>query len=635
MSTNVFNASVDAGIYQNTYPEIDIQGNSVSIADGDATPSTTDHTDFGSVLAGSGTVTRTFTIRNTGAAALTLNGSPSVQISGAAAADFTVTVTPSTSVASGGSTTFQVQFDPSAGGLRSATISIPNNDSNENPYDFAIQGTGLAPEMDVKGNSVSIMDGDGTPSTSDYTDFGNADVLLGSVVRTFTIENTGGADLTLSGSPIVEISGTHAGDFTITQQPASTTVTSSGGSVTFQVTFNPSASGLRSAEISIANTDLDENPYNFSIQGTGTAAAEMDVRGLGNSIADGDVTPDASDDTEFGSADILTGTVIHTFSIVNTGSDDLNLTGTPRIEIGGANAGDFLVSQQPASGTVSSGGGSLTFEVTFNPTLKGLRQAVISINNDDSNENPYNFAVEGTGTGAPEIALYGNALAISSGDVTPGTADGTDFGSAYVTGSTVVHTFKIKNLGSDVLTLTGASPYVSITGTHAADFSVTLIPDQTIDLGGDSTAFQITFDPSATGLRAATVSIANDDSDENPYTFAIQGTGDPDPAPVLVLSKAVDKASAAPGEELTYTIDYSNTGNANATAVTVLEIMPAHTTYVQGSVSATGMTVTYSHNNGSSYDSSDAAPVTHIRFLLGTALAPGESGSISFKVVVN
>ena len=42
-------------------------------------------------------------------------------------------------------TTFTVHFDPSATGLRSATISIDNDDADENPYDFAIQGTGDAP----------------------------------------------------------------------------------------------------------------------------------------------------------------------------------------------------------------------------------------------------------------------------------------------------------------------------------------------------------------------------------------------------------------------------------------------------------------------------------------------------------
>ena len=72
-----------------------------------------------------------------------------------------------------GSTAFNVRFDPSGAGLRTAAISIASDDSDENPFNFSIQGTGtVAPEMDVKGNGISIVDGDGVPSTSNGTDFG-------------------------------------------------------------------------------------------------------------------------------------------------------------------------------------------------------------------------------------------------------------------------------------------------------------------------------------------------------------------------------------------------------------------------------------------------------------------------------
>lgn len=66
------------------------------------------------------------------------------------------------------------------------------------------------------------------------------------------------------------IGGTNAADFTVNVQPTSP-VAATNGTTTFQVTFDPSASGTRTATISIANDDADENPYNFSIQGTGTA----------------------------------------------------------------------------------------------------------------------------------------------------------------------------------------------------------------------------------------------------------------------------------------------------------------------------------------------------------------------------
>jgi hypothetical protein len=51
---------------------------------------------------------------------------------------------PTTPVAAGNTTTFQVRFSPNVTGTRAATVTIANNDSNENSYDFAIQGVGAA-----------------------------------------------------------------------------------------------------------------------------------------------------------------------------------------------------------------------------------------------------------------------------------------------------------------------------------------------------------------------------------------------------------------------------------------------------------------------------------------------------------
>jgi hypothetical protein len=129
-------------------------------------------------------------------------------------------------------------------------------------------------EMDVQGNGVSIMDGDTTPSTGDFTDFGDTNTTLGTVVHTFTIRNVGGANLILTGTPEVVIGGANATDFSVTTQP--TSPVAAGGNTTFQVTFNPSAAGLRTATISIANNDADENPYNFSISGTGIEYSDDD-----------------------------------------------------------------------------------------------------------------------------------------------------------------------------------------------------------------------------------------------------------------------------------------------------------------------------------------------------------------------
>lgn len=146
-----------SGDYLNTtgtyYPygeesEIDIQGNGLSILNGDVTPEITDYTSFGSVYANGEIVHKTFTIENTGLAPLNLIGSPIVEITGSN--DFTVIIQPPSSVSIGGTEFFTIAFDPSSGGNKLATVSILNNDQDENPYVFQINGEGLSDDIIFK-----------------------------------------------------------------------------------------------------------------------------------------------------------------------------------------------------------------------------------------------------------------------------------------------------------------------------------------------------------------------------------------------------------------------------------------------------------------------------------------------------
>ena len=132
---------------------INIQGNDISIADADSTPSPTDGTDFGSTQIVSAPITKVFTIQNTGGQVLTVGA---ISFSGTDAANFTVTTAPSSSVAAGSSTTFVVTFNPTATGIKTAAISIVNNDSglNKNPYNFSLQGTGTTAFFDSDGDGI-------------------------------------------------------------------------------------------------------------------------------------------------------------------------------------------------------------------------------------------------------------------------------------------------------------------------------------------------------------------------------------------------------------------------------------------------------------------------------------------------
>jgi hypothetical protein len=134
----------------------------------------------------------------------------------------------------------------------------------------------------------------------------------------------------------------------------------------------------------------------------------------------------------------------------------------------------------------------------------------VSFNNNDSDENPFNFSIAGTLATAPEVAVSGNGQNIADGDGTPGTADGTDFGTSA---SPVDHTFTVTNTGTATLTLSGLtvpSGFGIVEG-----LSASLAP-------GASDTFTVRF--LATGNASGQVSFNNNDSDENPFNFSIAGT---------------------------------------------------------------------------------------------------------------
>ena len=172
-------------------------------------------------------------------------------------------------------------------------------------------------------------------------------------------------------------------------------------------------------------------------------------------------------------------------------------------------------------------------------------------------------------TPQPEIDIQGNAIAINNGDTSPSTTDDTDFGTVNVAAGSNTNTFTIRNAGTLNLNLTGGSPYVNISGTNATEFTLTAIPTTPI-ISGNSTTFDITFDPSGSGLRSAIVTIANNDSNENPYTFYIQGYGD---APLTegpggvttdleIWLKANDGAGVSDNQPLSTWFDQAKTNNA-------------------------------------------------------------------------
>lgn len=78
-----------------------------------------------------------------------------------------------------------------------------------------------------------------------------------------------------------------------------------------------------------------------------------------------------------------------TFTIQNTAASTvLNLTGTPKIAVGGPDQTMFTVNETATASSIN-GVGNTTFTVTFSPTSTGLKEATLTIENDDANESNY------------------------------------------------------------------------------------------------------------------------------------------------------------------------------------------------------------------------------------------------------
>ena len=140
-----------------------------------------------------------------------------------------------------------------------------------------------------------------------------------------------------------------------------------------------------------------------------------------------------------------------------------------------------------------------------------------------STEETYSGSVTTTvGALFADMIVVGNGVDIPSGSESTSEADHTDFPmgavGAPVAGSRL---FTIENRGTAPLTLTGL-PVLTISGPGQANFRLIGQPSSSI-LDGESTSFEVAFEPIAQGIHTATISIENNDQADNPYVFNISG----------------------------------------------------------------------------------------------------------------
>jgi hypothetical protein len=185
----------------------------------------------------------TVTLRNTDTASLTITG---IAITGTNAGDFAQTHTCGSSLAAGASCGISVTFKPTASGTRTAALSITDNAAGS-PQRVTLSGVGTTAKL---------------PATS--LSFGSVAVGTTSVAKTVTLTNVGTTTLTITG---MAITGTNAGDFAQTNTCG--TSVAAGASCFVTVTFTPSATGKRTAAISVSDNG-GGSPQKVSLTGTGT-----------------------------------------------------------------------------------------------------------------------------------------------------------------------------------------------------------------------------------------------------------------------------------------------------------------------------------------------------------------------------
>jgi uncharacterized repeat protein (TIGR01451 family) len=101
-----------------------------------------------------------------------------------------------------------------------------------------------------------------------------------------------------------------------------------------------------------------------------------------------------------------------------------------------------------------------------------------------------------------------------------------------------------------------------------------------------------------------------------------------------------------PGDEVIYTLNYTNIGKEPADSVIITDPVPEHMIYAEESAEGVDTAITFSVDKGTTYDfpavltvvgtdgkerPAKGSDYTHIKWTLKRSLAPGETGRVSFR----
>jgi hypothetical protein len=431
----------------------------------------------------------------------------SIIVTGTNAGDFAQTNTCGSSVAAGGNCTISVTFTPTSAGTRTGAVTVTDNASGS-PQTVSLSGTGTGSAAVVSFSPTGLA-------------FGNQPVGTTTAAQTVTLSNIGNTTLSISS---ITVTGTNASDFAQTNTCGSTVA--AGADCTISVKFTPSATGARTASLSVTD-NANGSPQTLGLQGTGGVPA---VSFSPMSLA-------------FGNQAVGTTSPAQIITLTNIGNAALIAT----IGVAGTNASDFA--QTNTCGSSVAAGANCTISVTFTPSGSGTRTASLNIT-DNAPGSPQTVSLTGTGT-SPVVGLSATSLA---------------FGSQSVGTTSPAQTVSLSNTGGAALSISS----IAVTGTNASDFAQTNTCGSTVAAGANCT-ISVTFKPSASGTRTASLSIT-DNASGSPQTVSLSGTGAAAAAPVVNLSPtSLDFGNLAVGTTSSpQIVTLTNTGNATLSITSIV-----------------------------------------------------------------
>ena len=368
-------------------------------------------------------------------------------------------------------------------------------------------------------------------------------------ITTFTIENDGLVDLHITGFSILNQSNESITSQFILDTSELSSVLAPGETTDFYITFRPTSLEDISATLYIYSDDETENPYTIFLTGSG----------IGDSPGSPDIKVYIGDSelTDFDAIDIGSYEINHygqrELTIVNNGLMPLYINDIYISDNSSMNNDDFQIIA-PEIPLIMEPGEKYNFFVIFKPTIDDYESIEITIKNDDPDNSEFILDINGRGVPnpVPDLAVFSGQTKIISG----GTYD---FGIIDIN-STSQANFTIKNEGTAALTIAGYNinppGYFVVNNLN----SVTLDPGQEIN-------FDVDYFSSSDGIHNASISINNNDPDEDPFILNVVCTGDSNPQPDISIPEVkhngtFDFGSVLLGTSKTQTFTINNNGTA-------------------------------------------------------------------------